>query len=51
MSDAPLQKLTEEADSQEYLDTVEKAKPDVDALAEQLVEQLDTPLPSLGDSP
>jgi hypothetical protein len=51
VSDAPLQKLTKEADSQEYLDAVEKAEPDVDALAEQIVEQLNIPLPSPSDSP
>ena len=36
--DAPLQKLVEEAKSQEYLNVVEQTQPEVDDLAAQLVD-------------
>ena len=49
---ATLHKLVEEAESQDYLDLVAAAKPEVDALAGQLVEQLNIPLPlPPGDEP
>ena len=49
---APLHKLVEEAESQDYLDLVMAAEPGVDVLAGQLVEQLNIPLPPPpGDEP
>jgi hypothetical protein len=49
---APLYKLVEGAESQDYLDLVAAAEPGVNALAEQLVEQLNIPLPPPpGDEP
>ena len=49
---ASLHKLVEEAESQDYLDLVAAAEPKVDALAGQLVEQFNIPLPPPpGDEP
>ena len=49
---APLHKLVEEAESQDYLDLVTATEPEVDALAGQLVERLNIPLPPPpGDEP
>jgi uncharacterized protein Yka (UPF0111/DUF47 family) len=46
----PLEKLIEDAKSQEYLNVVERAEPEVDELAEKLAEQLSIHLPPLDDS-
>ena len=46
---APLEKLAEGAKSQEYLEAVERAEPEVDALAGLISEQLDIELPSPDD--
>jgi hypothetical protein len=50
---APLHKLIAEAESQEYLDLVTATEPEVNALAGQLVDQLNIPLPPPppGDEP
>jgi hypothetical protein len=49
---APLHKLVEEADNQEYLDAVDLIELEVDALAVQLVDQFNIHLPPpLGDGP
>jgi uncharacterized protein Yka (UPF0111/DUF47 family) len=46
----PLEKLIEDAKSQEYLNVIERAEPEVDELAEKLAEQLSIHLPPLDDS-
>jgi hypothetical protein len=46
----PLEKHTKEAENQEYLDAIERADPEVDALAKKLSEQLDIKLPPLDDN-
>jgi hypothetical protein len=46
----PLEKLTEEAKNQEFLDVVERVELEVDALAEQLFKQLDIKLPPPDDN-
>lgn len=49
---APLHKLIEEAESQEYLDAVERTELEVDTLVVQLVDQFNIHLPPpLGDGP
>lgn len=45
----PLEKLTEEAENQEYLDAVERMEPEVEGLAEKLADQLNIELPALDD--
>ena len=40
-SEAPLSKIAEEAESQEYLDAVERMEPEVDGLASRVAENLD----------
>ena len=39
--EAPLSKIAEEAESQEYLYAVERMKPEVDGLASRVAENLD----------
>jgi len=39
--EAPLSKIAEEADSQEYIDVVERMEPEVDGLASRVAEDLD----------
>ena len=46
---APLEKLAIEAESQEYLEAIERAEPEVGALAGLISEQLDIKLPPLDD--
>ena len=38
--EAPLSKIAEEADSQEYIDVVERIEPEVDDLARKIVDNL-----------
>ena len=38
--EAPLSKIAEEADSQEYIDAVEKMEPEVEDLASRVVDNL-----------
>ena len=38
--EAPLSKIAEEADSQEYIDAVERIEPEVDDLARKIVDNL-----------
>ena len=38
--EAPLSKIAEEADSQEYLDAVERMEPEVEDLASRVVDSL-----------
>jgi hypothetical protein len=45
-----LAKLVEDAESQEYLDAVEQAGPEVDELAEKIAENLNINIPSHDDS-
>jgi hypothetical protein len=45
-----LEKLAEDAESQEYLDVVEKTELEVDELAKKLTEQLNIELPRPDDS-
>ena len=42
----PLSKIAEEAESQEYLDAVEKMEPEVEDLARRIVDNLDTDISS-----
>jgi len=42
----PLSKIVEEAESQEYLDAVEKMEPEVKDLARRIVENLDIDISS-----
>ena len=46
---APLSKIAEEADSQEYIDVVERMEPEVEDLASRIVDNLNTILPSPDD--
>ena len=39
--EVPLSKIAEEAESQEYLDAVERMEPEVDGLASRVAENLD----------
>jgi len=45
----PLEKLVEEAESQEYLDKVEQVESEVEDLARQFVEQMDMQFPPADD--
>ena len=45
----PLSKIPEEAESQEYLDAVEKVEPEVEDLARKIVDNLDFDIPSPDD--
>jgi hypothetical protein len=45
-----LEKLVEDAESQEYLDALEKTELEVDEVAEKLTEQLNIELPPPDDS-
>ena len=38
--EAPLSKIAEEADSQEYIDVVERIEPEVDDLARKIIDNL-----------
>ena len=42
----PLSKIAEEAESQEYLDAVEKMEPEVEDLARRIVDNLDIDISS-----
>jgi hypothetical protein len=46
----PLAKLAEDAESQEYLDTVEQAKAEVDELAGKIAKNLNIQIPSPDDN-
>ena len=46
----PLSKITEEAESQEYLDVVDKMEPEVDDLARRIVDNLNIDISSLDDN-
>lgn len=46
----PSEKLVEDAESQEYLDAIERAEPEVDELAGKLAELLNIQLPPPDDS-
>ena len=46
---APLSKIAEEADSQEYIDAVERMEPEVEDLASTIVDNLNIVLPSPDD--
>jgi hypothetical protein len=46
----PLAKLAEDAESQEYLDTIEQAEPEVDELAGKIAENLNIQIPSPDDN-
>jgi hypothetical protein len=48
--DVPLFKIAEEAESQEYLDVVEKVEPKVNDLAERIAENLSINISSLDDN-
>ena len=43
---APLSKIAEETDSQEYIDVVERMEPEVEDLASRIVDNLNIVLPS-----
>jgi hypothetical protein len=45
----PLEKLREEADDDDYLDSIEKAEPEVEDLANFIAKKLDIQLPSSDD--
>ena len=45
----PLSKIAEEAESQEYLDAIEKVEPEVEDLARRVVDNLDFDIPSPDD--
>ena len=47
--EAPLSKIAEEADSQEYIDAVERMEPEVEDLARKVVDNLDFDIPSPDD--
>ena len=44
-----LSKIAEEIESQEYVDAVEKAEPEVEDLASRIVNNLNIDIPSLDD--
>ena len=46
---APLSKIAEEADSQEYINAVERMEPEVEDLASRIVDNLNIVLPSPDD--
>ena len=46
----PLSKITEEAESQEYLDAVEKVEPEVEDLARRVVDNLNIDISSSNDN-
>ena len=48
--EVPLAKIAEEAESQEYLDAVEKAEPEVDELAGKVAENLNINISSPDDN-
>jgi hypothetical protein len=48
--EVPLSKIAEEADSQEYLDAIEKVEPEVDDLAERIAENLSINISSPDDN-
>ena len=45
----PLSKVADEAESQEYLDAVEKVEPEVEDLARKIVDNLNIDISSLDD--
>ena len=45
----PLSKIAEETESQEYVDAVEKAEPEVEDLASRIVNNLNIDIPSPDD--
>ena len=47
--EAPLSKITEEADSQEYIDAVERMEPEVEDLASRVVDNLNIVISSPDD--
>ena len=47
--EVPLSKIAEEAESQEYLDAVEKMEPEVKDLARRIVDNLNIDISSPGD--
>ena len=46
----PLSKIADEADSQEYLDAVEKVEPEVDDLTRRIVDNLNIDISSPDDN-
>jgi len=46
---APLSKIAEEADSQEYIDAVERMEPEVEDLASRIVDNLNIVISPLDD--
>ena len=46
----PLSKIADEAESQEYVDTVEKLEPEVDDLASRVVDHLNIEVSSPNDN-
>ena len=44
-----MSKIAEEAESQEYLDAIEKVEPEVEDLARRVVDNLDFDIPSPDD--
>ena len=48
--EAPLSKIAEEADSQEYIDAVERIEPEVDDLARKIVDNLDIDVSTPNDN-
>ena len=46
---APLSKIAEEADSQEYIDAVERMEPEVEDLASRIVDNLNIVISSPND--
>jgi len=47
--EVPLPKIAEDAESQEYLDAVEKVEPEVEELARRIVDNLNIDIPSPDD--
>ena len=45
----PLSKVADEAESQEYLDVVERTEPEVEGLASRIVDNLNIDVPSPDD--
>ena len=50
-SEVPLSKIAEEAESQEYLEAVEKVEPEVEDLARRIVDNLNIDISSPDDDP
>ena len=48
--EAPLSKIAEEADSQEYIDAIERLEPEVDDLARKIVDNLNIDVSTLDDN-